>query len=99
MKTDDVMLPQMNAMQNDMVQSMVHDLRTPMTVIKGYLQLLINGAMGEMRSEQIALLQRSVGPLEDLILLTDNLLQSVSLQKGHVELHLAPVDLDALLAE
>src|SRR6266850_1768367 len=77
-------------MQNDMMQSVVHDLRTPMTVIKGYLQLLISGSMGEMRSDQMALLQRSVGPLEELILLTDNLLQSSSLQKGQVELNLAP---------
>jgi two-component system NtrC family sensor kinase len=99
MKPNEATFPQLNAMQNDMVQSMVHDLRTPMTVIKGYLQLLINGTMGEMRSEQIALLQRSVGPLEDLILLTDNLLQSVSLQKSQVELRLTPVDLDGLLAE
>lgn len=98
MKPDQTAL-QLNMMQNDMVQSVVHDLRTPMTVIKGYLQLLINGTMGEMRSEQIALLQRSVGPLEDLILLTDNLLQSVSLQKNQVDLHLVPVDLDGLLAE
>src|SRR3979411_1467785 len=92
-------LPVLNVMQNEMVQSVVHDLRTPMTVIKGYLQLLLSGGMGEMRSEQIALLQRSVGPLEDLILLTDNLLQSISLQRSHVELNLKPLSLDQLLAE
>src|SRR5262245_37791312 len=88
-----------NFMHNDLMQSVVHDLRTPMTVIKGYLQLLISGGMGEMKSDQMELLQRSVGPLEDLILLTDNLLQSLSLQKGQVELNLAPTDLDRLLAE
>ncbi|OGR93576.1 MAG: hypothetical protein A2992_05550 [Elusimicrobia bacterium RIFCSPLOWO2_01_FULL_59_12] len=92
-------LSAINLMQNDMVQSVVHDLRTPMTVIKGYIQLLISGGMGEMRSEQMALLQRSVAPLEDLILLTDNLLQSLSLQRSQVELNAAPVDLDKLLAE
>jgi signal transduction histidine kinase len=91
--------PAVQIMQNDMMQSFVHDLRTPMTVIKGYLQLLLSGNMGEMPSEQLALLQRSVGPLEDLIMLTDNLLQSVSLEKGSVELNLSPVDLDRVLAE
>jgi signal transduction histidine kinase len=89
----------LGAMQSDMVQSVVHDLRTPMTVIKGYLQLLLSGTMGEMRSDQVALLQRSVAPLEDLILMTENLLQSVNLQSDHIELSLAPLDLDHLLAE
>jgi signal transduction histidine kinase len=86
-------------MHNDMMQSVVHDLRTPMTVIKGYLQLLISGGMGEMALEQRMVLQRSVVPLEDLILLTENLLHSLSLEKGQVNLNLAPTDLDALLAE
>ncbi len=96
------MNPKIDALQmteNDMLQSVVHDLRTPMTVIKGYLQLLISGGMGEMPSEQRAVLQRSVAPLEDLILLTENLLQSMSLQKDQVELQELPVDLDGLLAE
>src|SRR5262245_14348338 len=99
MKPQSSTSPVFHLMQNDVMQSVVHDLRTPMTVIKGYLQLLINGAMVEMRDEQMAVLQRSVGPLEDLILLTDNLLQSLSLQKGQVDLNLAPTDLDKLLAE
>lgn len=92
-------LATLQMLENDMLQSVVHDLRTPMTVIKGYLQLLISGGMGEMASEQRAVLQRSVAPLEDLILLTENLLQSMSLQKGEVELHAQPTDLDALVAE
>jgi signal transduction histidine kinase len=91
--------PALHLMQNDMVQSVVHDLRTPMTVIKGYLQLLISGRLGEMPVEQKDLLQRSVGPLEDLILLTDNLIQSLSLQKDDVKLEPVWVDLDQLLAE
>src|SRR4051794_3306687 len=99
MRSDQINMQLLNVMQNDMMQSVVHDLRTPMTIIKGYLQLLISGTMGEMASEQMALLQRSVGPLDDLIQLTDNLMQSVSLQKDQVELELSPVQLDRLLAE
>ena len=92
-------LPLFNVMQNEMMQSVVHDLRTPITVIKGYLQLLIRGGMGDVPSDQLRLLQRSVGPLEDLILLTDNLLQSINLQKEQVPMKLVPTDVDQLLAE
>src|SRR3954469_22811706 len=99
MKTSTLETPVLSALQSDVLQSVVHDLRTPMTVIKGYIQLLLNGNAGSMSSDQMQLLQRSVGPLEDLIQLTDNLMQSISLQRDQVEVSFAPVDLDRLLAE
>src|SRR5581483_3098236 len=88
-----------HALQNDAVQSVVHDLRTPMTVIKGNLQMLISGMMGQMTDDQMLLLRRSVAPLEDLILMTENLLQSSTLEKGELALKLEEADLDALLSE
>ena len=91
--------PAANLMSQDNVQSMVHDLRTPMTVIKGNLQLLLSGVMGHMSDEQMMLIQRSVGPLEDLILLTENLLQSATLEKSELSLKLEETDLDTLLSE
>ena len=85
-------------MKQDAVQSMVHDLRTPMTVIKGNLQLLLSGVMGTMTEEQILLLRRSVGPLEELILMTENLLQSSTLEND-LTLKIEEADLDVLLSE
>ena len=82
----------MTLMQNDVVQSVVHDMRTPMTIIKGYLHLLLSGGMGEMRSDQMELIQRSVGPLEDLICSPITCCSPGSFCKIiSVELHLAPV--------
>jgi signal transduction histidine kinase len=91
--------PAAHLTHQDTVQSVVHDLRTPMTVIKGNLQLLLSGVMGPMSDEQIELIQRSVGPLEDLILMTENLLQSAALEKSELTLKLEDVDLDKLLAD
>src|SRR5260370_897267 len=75
---------------HDDVQSIVHDLRSPMAVIKGNLQLLLSGVMGQMTHEQLSLIQRSVDPLEDLILLTDNLLQSATLESDDMVIHHFP---------
>ena len=86
-------------MNQDTVQSVVHDLRTPMTVIKGNLQLLLSGVMGQMTGEQLLLIQRSVGPLEDLILMTENLLQSSTLDKSELPLKMEQTDLDQLLTD
>jgi len=70
-----------------------------MTVIKGNLQLLLSGMMGQMTEEQLMLIQRSVGPLEDLIQMTENLLQSAALEKSDLTLKLETTDLDKLLSD
>jgi len=94
-------LPQVkpNPMTVEILQSAVHDFRAPITVIKGYLHLLLNGMMGPMTAEQLDVLKRSAAPLEDLILMTDNLMQSLSLQNPQMEIHPAPFNLDLLLSE
>src|SRR5258708_24459543 len=91
--------PVAHMMGQDEVQSVVHDLRSPMTVIKGNLQLLLSGVMGHMTDEQLMLIQRSVDPLEDLILLTENLLQSATLEQKDLSIHLEEIDLDKFLAD
>ena len=91
--------PLFEILKQETLQSVVHDLRTPMTVIKGYLQILLSGTMGHMPSEQKQLLERSVGPLEDLIMMTENLLQASLLDTDTLDIHLVNTDLDHLLAE
>ena len=86
-------------LKQENVQSMVHDMRTPMTVLKGNLLLLLSGVAGEMSSDQTMILRRSMGPLEDLIQMTENMLQAVTLEKDEIFLQLVKTDLDKLLAE
>lgn len=99
MRPDEKASPLFEVMKQETVQTVVHDLRTPITVVKGYLDLLLSGAMGAMSTEQKECIERSVGPLQDLMLLTDNLLQSSTLHQTDVSLMLGPADLDCLLAE
>ena len=91
--------PVMDVLRQDTMQSMVHDMRAPMTVLKGYLQILLSGMMGEMKEDQRKLIEQSVAPLEELILLTDNMLQAVPLEDHSISLAPMPVDLDLLLSE
>ncbi|HVO33241.1 MAG TPA: HAMP domain-containing sensor histidine kinase [Elusimicrobiota bacterium] len=89
----------MNAVHHESVQSVVHDLRTPMTVIKAYLRMLMSGMMGDLTPAQMEVLQRSMSPLDDLILMTENLLQAADLDKDASTLHCAETDLDHLLTD
>lgn len=99
MMTPSTTLPVFDMMRQETIQSLVHDIRTPMTVIKASLQLLLSGVMGQMSSEQTQLIRHSVQPLEDVILLTENLLQSMTLQEKDLVLKTDEIDLDRLLAE
>lgn len=89
----------MTVFQRDSFQAVVHDLRGPMTVIKGYVQLLLAGMAGPMSEDQKKLLKRSVGPLEELILMTDNLMQTMNLEKDEFQLKQEAVDLDQMLGD
>jgi signal transduction histidine kinase len=89
----------MDVLRRDTMQSMVHDMRAPMTILKGYLHILLSGMMGEMQVGQRKLIEQSVGPLEELILLTDNMLQAVPLEDHSISLAPVKVDLDLLLSE
>jgi signal transduction histidine kinase len=86
-------------MRRDMLQTVVHDLKTPITVIKGNLGLLSSGMMGNLSAEQMMLLMRSMAPLDDLILMIDNLMQLPQLESNEIALRAEVVDLDHLLAE
>jgi signal transduction histidine kinase len=99
MQTQSKSIPVNQVLTGDAVQSVVHDLRTPMTVIKGNLQLLLSGVMGQMSEDQLLLIQRSVSPLEDLILMTENLLQLNALEKNDLTLKIEEADLDKLVSE
>jgi signal transduction histidine kinase len=81
------------------VQTMVHDMRTPMTVLKGNLLLLLSGVAGEMSGDQLNILRRSIGPLEDLIQMTENMMQAVTLDKDEILMQFAKTDLDGMLTE
>jgi len=93
------MNPTADLMKQEMLQTMVHDLRAPITVIKGNLLILLSGMMGQMSAEQKMLLERSVGPLEEMIQLTDNLLQASKLDQENVSLQRSRTDLDRLLTD
>ena len=91
--------PQIDLFQRESLQSVVHDLRTPMTVIKGYLQMLLSGFAGPMTEEQEKFLQRSVAPLEELILMTDNLMQTINLEKDEFQLKMEAVEIDLMIGD
>ncbi|HEV7919098.1 MAG TPA: ATP-binding protein [Solirubrobacterales bacterium] len=81
------------------VSSVSHELRTPITSLRGYLEMLVNGEVGELDEEQrryIEIAERNARQLDELI---NDLLTLSRIQSGRISLKPEPVDVRALLRE
>lgn len=90
-------------MTREFVANMAHDLRTPLTSIRGYLELLLDGDLGPLPLEQrqaLAVIEQHARNLEQLV---NDYLDLSRLEAGVLPLRKEPFDLrvavdEALLA-
>ncbi|MBI4812690.1 sensor histidine kinase [Candidatus Falkowbacteria bacterium] len=86
-------LKQVQTLRNEFVFIAAHELRAPVTVIKGYLSMIAGGAMGRVpaRIEEALVPINKAG--EGLGKLVDDLLQVARSEAGKIEIKVKPVDL------
>jgi len=78
---------------------LVQELRTPMTSIIGYIDLLLGESAGILGEMQRNFLQRVSINVQRLASMIDDLVKMTQLDTGSFDLHLAPVDLIALIED
>jgi signal transduction histidine kinase len=83
-------LRELDRMKSELIQNISHELRTPLTFIRGYLELLQDGDMGDMNREQKAALDIVADKASLLSRLVDDI---ITLQYGreHIQLHPLPL--------
>lgn len=62
--------PQLQTLQEIFIQNVGHELRTPLTIIMGFAEMLADGGMGQINSEQtmaVAHIQRNALTLKQLV--------------------------------
>jgi len=84
-------------LKSEFVATVSHELRTPMTSIKGYVEILLMGAAGQLSDQQTQFLQVVKSNTERLAVLVNDLLDISQIESGRVTLRLEPVDLGKLL--
>ena len=90
-------LSELNQLKSNFIANISHELRTPMTHIKGYLELLVRRDLGELNPEQSSamdVLLISSNRLEKLI---NDLILFTMMERGNVVLDLHPVHLRRFL--
>ncbi len=83
-------------MKDDFLHSITHDLRSPMTSIRGFLELLLDGSAGEISEEQESFLKIMDESSEKLLGMINNLLDVSKLEAGKMVLNLKEADLSKL---
>ena len=75
-----------------------HDIRTPITAVIGFVELMRDGAYGDMDETQNQVLANILNAAENLLEIINNLLDTLSLKSGSLHLQIKKVNLNDLLS-
>ncbi len=83
--------------RSQFVAQLAQEIRTPLTVIKGYIDLLRGREPGPLTPQQEDFLGRVGLKLEEAVGMISGLLDLSRVQEGHVEVYFEPVDVAAVV--
>jgi signal transduction histidine kinase len=92
-------LEQADRLRSQFLSHVSHELKTPMTSIKGFLQNMLDGLTGEVNDKQQRYLSRMLENSNRLIRMIEDLLDRTRIQTGKLELSPAELDLGQCVAE
>ncbi|MBD0305821.1 MAG: GAF domain-containing protein [Nitrospiraceae bacterium] len=94
-----VRLREMDQLKSAFVSTVSHELRTPMTSIKGYVENLSDGLVGELTERQSYYLSRVKHNIERLTRMINDLLDLSKIEAGAVSIARRPVSIYELVAD
>lgn len=92
-------LKQLDRLKDDFVSLASHELRTPMTVIRSYLYMAIQGKAGELNTKQKFYLDRAYSSTVRLINLVNEMLNISRIESGRMSINIQKLDLLTLVNE
>jgi signal transduction histidine kinase len=87
LQTSNARLKELDRLKSEFVSDVSHELRTPLTSIKGYIDYLLEGIVGELSLPQKDFLTRVKGNIDRLVRLINNLLDLARIEAGQVDTH------------
>lgn len=92
-------LKELDHLKDEFVSVASHELRTPMTSIKSYLWLALEGRGGPIPEKQRLYLERAYDSTSRLINLVNDMLNISRIESGRVSIELRRVDIQRLVRE
>jgi signal transduction histidine kinase len=87
---------ELDKMKDDFLHSITHDLRNPMTSIRGFLKFLIDGVAGPITPQQHKMLETIDRASSRLLNLINDILDVAKMESGRKALRLSMTDLKVL---
>jgi signal transduction histidine kinase len=66
-------LEEVNRLKDQMIQNISHELRLPLTIVRGYLELMLDGTLGAVPSGWEEHLQTSIRRAEDIVRIVERI--------------------------
>lgn len=85
--------------KDEFISMASHQLRTPLTAVRGYTSMVMDGDFGRIGKEQKETLKQSFDAATRMTRLVDDLLNVSRIQSGKFRIERAPVDLKKVLPE
>ncbi len=92
-------LEEVNAMKDEFVSMASHELRGPLTALKGYASMFADGSLGTMSAQgkkALAIIEASIRHISDLV---DDLLDVSRIEQHRLEMRFEPTSLAASISQ
>ncbi|MDB5179603.1 MAG: Sensor protein resE [Candidatus Saccharibacteria bacterium] len=97
LRASNAQLQKLDEAKDEFISMASHQLRTPLTSIKGYISMLMDGDVGEVSKEQKHLLEEAFISSERMVRLIGDFLNVSRLQTGKFVIDKHPVDLGKIV--
>ena len=99
LRTSNMKLQKLDQAKDEFVSMASHQLRTPLTSVKGYISMVLEGDAGEITPMQQKLLSEAFASSERMVHLINDFLNVSRLQTGKFMLDARPIDLAKIVGQ
>lgn len=89
----------LDKLKTEFVSLASHQLRSPLTAIKGYASMLMDGDYGEMSKEAKEAIDRMYQSSKNLTIVVEDLLNVTKIESGGMKFEMAPFDLSEVVED
>ncbi len=97
LKAVNLELTDLDKLKTEFLQTISHELRSPLTPILGYLEIMQDGDLGELTDLQKDIVHEMFICGKNLQMVLDELLEAATIQAGKLFMEFNEIDLDTLL--
>ena len=92
-------LKELDDMKTDFISIASHQLRTPLTAIKGYTSMMLEGSYGEIPEKQKGIIEKVFQSAQRLIYIVNDLLDISRIEQGRFSISLEPIKVANVLKD